>query len=121
MSMMFPFANSRKVTQGLLDWEVEICQQRIMILVGERDCLMDVPLMKKTAEGYRRAYRAAFGIKEMEHSESDKANDEENDKSALVASDGVRFVIVKDAGHHLQNDLQWEEGAARILDFIEQL
>jgi CO dehydrogenase/acetyl-CoA synthase beta subunit len=34
---------------------------------------------------------------------------------------GVRYYIVKRAGHHLQNDLQWEEGATQLLEFYDQL
>lgn len=33
----------------------------------------------------------------------------------------VEFDVVAGAGHHLQNGLQWEEGAEKILAFLKQL
>jgi len=34
---------------------------------------------------------------------------------------GVRQCFVPGAGHHLQNDVMWEVGAKKLLDFYEQL
>lgn len=37
------------------------------------------------------------------------------------ASTGVRLIEVNRAGHHLQNDVQCEEGAEALLDFLKQV
>lgn len=36
-------------------------------------------------------------------------------------SDGVVFDVVEGSGHHIQNDLYWEDAARKISEFIEQL
>lgn len=34
---------------------------------------------------------------------------------------GVQYRVVEEAGHHFMNDVTWEEGAEKLLEFYEQL
>jgi hypothetical protein len=35
--------------------------------------------------------------------------------------DGVRFCVVSGLGHHLQNHVEWQKGAAEIEDWVKML
>jgi alpha-beta hydrolase superfamily lysophospholipase len=61
----------------------------VLVMAGSQDALMDARVTRETTAFYR------------------AASDEEN----------VRIEFVNGAGHHLQNDVQWEDGAAKLLDF----
>ena len=92
--------------------------ERIMILSGELDELMDVPMTQQLAMRYRNTVRDVTGEKVL-HVSCDVEYVEE--KYTEDRGNGVRMVIVKGSGHHVQNDLQWEVGAERIEDFLQQL
>ena len=120
---MLPFINTRKVLQGILGWggRLTVGHQRVMVLAGGQDTLMRPSLMARTADGYVRAYRNSINKAMLKSKLCKDVEKDDSRKSFLTTADGVRFVIVDGAGHHLQNDLQWEEGAKQILSFINQL
>lgn len=66
----------------------------VLVMAGEQDKLMTPDVTRNTAAFY---------------------------KAALSAGKGVRMELVEGAGHHLQNDVQWEDGAQRLLDWYRQL
>jgi len=97
--------------------------ERILILVGEQDVLMDVRMMRRLATRYRDAVKQ---LVLSENSQGRVGSDEDNEAADTETytenrGNGVRTVVVKGAGHHVQNDLQWEVGAQRIADFLQQL
>jgi pimeloyl-ACP methyl ester carboxylesterase len=118
LSMLLPFVNTKRVIQGVLGWGGGVPQQRVMIVAGGRDVLMGTWQMERMAKDYVRAYRASFNQAALR---AELAGRENNGESVLMTGDGVRFVVVNGAGHHVQNDIQWEEGARQILAFLEQL
>ena len=63
-------------------------------MAGSQDKLMTPKVTRETAAFYREAAATARG-----------------------SDDAVQMEVVEGAGHHLQNDVQWEDGAARLLDF----
>ncbi|TXT04795.1 hypothetical protein VHUM_04063 [Vanrija humicola] len=65
--------------------------RRVLVLAGDEDALMTPEVTRETAAYY-----------------------------ALAGGD-VRTEFVQGAGHHLQNDVQWEDGAARLLDWFHTL
>lgn len=67
--------------------------EKVLVMAGTQDKLMTVPVTEKTATFYREAG---------------------NDKR-----DGVRLRFVEGAGHHLQNDVQWEDGAEKLFEFYK--
>jgi hypothetical protein len=91
---------------------------RILIVEGELDKLMDVPMLRRLANKYRNAVRESVGADGDTYAGHEVIREEAyiEDREA-----GVRMVIVKGAGHHIQNDLQWEVGAQRVLHFLQQL
>ena len=95
--------------------------ERILILVGEHDVLMDVQMMRRLAMRYRDAVKQSIGENGESHVGSDGANQADTEAYTENRGDGVRTVVVKGAGHHVQNDLQWEVGAQRVADFLQQL
>lgn len=63
--------------------------EKVLVMAGSQDKLMDKTVTERTAAWYR-------------------------DVNA-----GVRIQFVEGAGHHLQNDVQWKDGAEKLLDFYK--
>ncbi|KAM5345815.1 hypothetical protein ACJ41O_011676 [Fusarium nematophilum] len=63
---------------------------KVLVMAGSQDKLMTAAVTEETA---------AFYGKEVDG--------------------GVRMSFVEGAGHHLQNDTQWEDGAKKLLEFYE--
>ncbi len=81
-------------------------RDRVLILLGSED-----KMMQGTQERMVIEYAAAI----------EKLRRDENVGEVEPASTGVRLIEVSRAGHHLQNDVQWKEGAEALLDFIKQV
>jgi len=97
-------------------------REKILILAGELDVMMDVRMMRCLAKRYRDAVRHVMN----ENAEVDVSSNvgyevRREEVYTEDRRDGVRMVVVKGAGHHVQNDLQWEVGAQRVADFLQQL
>jgi len=97
--------------------------ERIMILAGELDMLMDVGTMHRLAKRYRDTVRHSMSEEKDADVTGSEVEDEADEEEAYTEDreDGVRMVVIKGAGHHIQNDLQWEVGAERVADFLQQL
>jgi pimeloyl-ACP methyl ester carboxylesterase len=97
--MMFTFVNVANVIRSIVGWKGgrEQGGKRMLIMAGEKDTLMGVSLMRQMAAMYRIA------------------------AEKMGFSDGVGFEVVSGSGHHIQNDLHWEEGARVILEFVDQV
>jgi pimeloyl-ACP methyl ester carboxylesterase len=96
-SMMAHFADAGRVLGQIRNDAA--C--KVLVLTGTEDRLMSAPIMERLGMFYRDA-AAAQG-------DSDLAG-----KAAEVA-------FVPGAGHHLQNDVGWEVGARRLLEFYERV
>ncbi|GMK55139.1 hypothetical protein CspeluHIS016_0201950 [Cutaneotrichosporon spelunceum] len=68
-----------------------VTTRKVMVMAGEQDALMTPEVTRQTAARYR------------------------------TESDHVEMELVEGAGHHLQNDVQWEDGAARLLKWYQAL
>ncbi|KAB5583381.1 Alpha/Beta hydrolase protein [Coniochaeta sp. 2T2.1] len=121
LSMMKPFTSFPRILGQISGWD-EHGGARVMVLRGEYDRLMTLPVMEKLTGAFREAYRQLVRV-------TDKKIDWRREDEASFAgaggedtqADGVRFCCVPDAGHHMQNDVGWEVGAQKLLDFYEQL
>lgn len=109
LGQMFPFVNVRGVLSNILGWESG-GESRLLVVAGELDQLMGVKLMRDMARVYGCAVQKYLPVGSNVKS---KENAEEDDR--------VGFEVVNASGHHLQNDLHWEEGAKKIQAFLEQL
>lgn len=79
------------------------CSMRLFVLAAELDQLMKMDLMERTAAEY------TIALKEME-------------KDGLDTKSGkVDFGVVDGSGHHLMNDLQWEDGEKIFEGWLEEL
>lgn len=103
LGMMFPFVNIRRVLGNIVGWTGSN-NARILVVAAEKDKLMGVSLMEKLAARYRYYF---FAQRTLTLKEVDRAP--------------VTFEVVEGSGHHIQNDLYWEDGAGKILKFLEQL
>lgn len=104
MGQNFRFGTFEKILQRIHGWGMG---QRLLVLAGENDRLVDLSVTQREVDEAREAFMNLVDTKKLEY-----APDEDC---------GTRYRVVRGAGHHLQNDLQWEEGANHLLDFYDQL
>lgn len=124
LGMMVPFANAATIIRKIADWG-RGGGQRILVLAGGRDRLMTMDVMEKLAAFYRQPLRQMLRDKKLDtvDGSSGQVGDRENSVNRDVDSDGdgVRLCVVPSAGHHMQNDAEWEVGAEKLLTFYRQL
>jgi hypothetical protein len=119
LSMMRSFVDFRRILQQINEWG---SGQRVLVMSGTKDELMTVPIMKDLASSFRSALSGLVEGKKLEAG-AETAHEEPLDGEGGLDTigRGVRFCLVPGAGHHLQNDVMWEVGAKKLLDFYEQL
>jgi hypothetical protein len=119
LGMMLPFVNTRNVLKNIVGWGLTPVKDRVLVLAGSKDTLMGVKLMRRMAQDYRKAFGMLVKRKLLQaHLAVAESTNKDDDE---VFSFGVRFNVVEGAGHHMQNDLQWEDSASQLLTFVEQL
>lgn len=94
---------------------------RICVIAGSEDTLVGVNIPKRLAGILRDSVKALTENKKADSSAVELMDEFETDEIYSDASLGVRYVVLKGAGHHFQNDIQQETGAKQLLAFIEQL
>lgn len=114
IGMMLPFINVKNVLENILGWGSTL-KQRLLVVAGRKDTLCGVVLMERMANQYRKAFTSLIKHKHLQVGPS-VADVDAKDGSAAVG-----FAVIEGSGHHIQNDLQWEDGASQILAFVEQL
>lgn len=122
LGMMTPFANAANVVRRVMGWGQGGRGQRILVLAGERDRLMTMDVMEKLAGFYRQALRSLLRDKKLDADDGTLGGSEDGPEQGVDAdADGVRLAVVPSAGHHMQNDVQWEIAAEKLLAFYRQL
>lgn len=96
-SMMFSFADPRKILRQIRNDG----KCKVLVLTGSEDKLMTAPIMERLGAFYRDA-AAEIG-------------------EGNLAGSVAEVAFVPGAGHHLQNDTDWEVGARRLLEFYERI
>lgn len=122
IELCFPFASCRHIVQNLLGWSADKLEsQKILVISGSADKLMDPSTMRQLSKCYRDAIQ--YVMPERASPVIDTAGDEDNTGKLFEENQGsgIRMVVVNGAGHHIQNDIQWEIGAERVADFLQQL
>lgn len=124
LGMMLPFANAASTIQKVTGGE-RGGGPRILVLAGGRDKLMTTDVMEKLADFYRQPLRLLSRNKKLDAAD-DSSDQVETDESSVrrgmdTDGDGVRLCVVPSAGHHMQNDAEWEVGAEKLLAFYHQL
>jgi pimeloyl-ACP methyl ester carboxylesterase len=111
-AIQWPFASFGRKKNGIYHWLApedivnsisswKTNAERILVLQGSADVLME-----GTQDRMVREYRDA--CRKVMDSEANQAS-------------GVRSVLIQRGGHHIQNDVQWREGAAALLDWLRQV
>lgn len=124
IGMMAPFANAATIIRRISDWG-HGDGQRILVLAGGRDRLMTMDVMEKLAAFYRQSLKLLLQEKKLVAADSPSGQVDEYKNSVNrdvdADGDGVRLCVVPSAGHHMQNDAEWEVGAEKLLTFYRQL
>lgn len=98
LTMLRPFSPASAILKQIHNTGTE----RVMVMAGTGDRMMTPDVTRQTAAFYREA------------SEGRTAEDED-------VKDGVRLAFVQGAGHHLQNDVPWRDGAEKLLKFYKNI
>ncbi|KAI9021782.1 Alpha/Beta hydrolase protein [Hyaloraphidium curvatum] len=112
LAMMRPFVSAGEVVASIEPTPEGVDADRVMILSGTLDRLMDPPIQLRAAEEYRLALGGAGAPFD------DKLPAQ---GWRVQRRGGVSYGLVAGAGHHVQNDLQKEEGAEALLQFLDRL
>lgn len=124
LGMMVSFANAANIIRKVTGWD-HGGGQRILVLSGGRDRLMTMDVMEKLADFYRQSMRLLLRNKKLDAADGSSDEVEAGESSVRrgmnTDGDGVRFCVVPSAGHHMQNDAEWEVGAEKLLTFYHQL
>ncbi|KAF2428921.1 alpha/beta-hydrolase [Tothia fuscella] len=112
--LMSRFASPIKILQRINGWGDG---ERLLVLAGEKDIMVTVKINEKSTEEYRDAFKELVQIKKID-AKIEHVTEVDDSESR---GEGVVLSIVKGAGHHMQNDLQWEDGVERLYRFYDQL
>ncbi|KAF3044034.1 hypothetical protein E8E12_007356 [Didymella heteroderae] len=85
---------------------------RFLVLAGERDVLCTPSILKDAADRYKTAFHHCIKLGKL---------DSIFESHVRVEDCGVDFRVAKGLGHHLQNHVEWERGAAEILQWAKEL
>ncbi|PIA93747.1 hypothetical protein CB0940_05196 [Cercospora beticola] len=93
----------------------------VCVLVGLQDMLFDMRVIRRVATEYRE------GLKKMRESQGASVDAGFSGELAEVSGavceskGGVRVVLIEDAGHHVQNDVQTDIAAETLLSWLKQV
>jgi pimeloyl-ACP methyl ester carboxylesterase len=120
LTMMRSFTSFPRILTHIHGWEKNN-SARVLVLRGEYDKLMTMPVMKQLAQAFRKTYRDMVLEKKIDAGQVALTDPPTDTGAGDAQTLGVRFCVVPDAGHHMQNDVGWEVGAQKLLEFYEQL
>jgi hypothetical protein len=98
-------------------------------MTGTGDVIMTRDVMVRLGGVYRAGMRALVEVKKADQKSEAEEGDGNDGRVGKLSGeggqdergDGVRVTWVPGAGHHLQNDVQWQVGAEKLLAFYHQL
>jgi hypothetical protein len=114
IQMMVSFVNIKSVVQNITGWG---SSERIMVLAGQDDAITTKKIMYQMVNVYRAAVKSLVKDKKLEVECDESTGTEDKDNHG----EGVNYAVVPFAGHHMQNDVNWEYGAKKVLAFYEKL
>jgi hypothetical protein len=119
LTMARSFASFPRILMQIHGWGRDN-SSRVLVLGGECDKLVMLPVMKKLADAFRGTYCRLVKEKKIDAGKV-SAGPLAGAGGEDTQADGVRFCVVPGAGHHMQNDIGWEVGAQKLLEFYQQL
>lgn len=117
-SMMRSFTKAESIVSSISGWGSG--GERLMVMTGTADKMMTRDIMEKMADTYRGAFTTLVEGKKLDAKVEEVATLEGEGGQDNVGR-GVRLTWVPEAAHHLQNDVTWEIGAKKLLEFYRQL
>lgn len=88
---------------------------------GDQDVLMDLEMCRRQVAEYRQALAEMKTISSPNTKHDQDTEKVEADQGVTTTSEGgVRLVVIEGAGHHIQNDVQQNEAAGALLNFVRQ-
>ncbi|KAI0424962.1 Alpha/Beta hydrolase protein [Xylaria sp. FL1042] len=116
LGMIFHFADPTKVLRSITGWGAGN-SNRVLIMAGAEERLMNKPVQEKTAETYRAAFSELARDTKFE-AQDDVIHPLPGEGGVDSVGHGVELAWVPGAGHHLQNDTTWEIGAEKLLAYL---
>lgn len=117
LGMLFRFTDPKKILRQITGWGTS---NRVLIMAGTEEKLMTRPVQEKTADTYRTAFSELVRETKLQ-AKDDPVHALPGEGDLDTAGHGVDLAWVPGAGHHLQNDITWELGAAKLLAFLHRL
>ncbi|KAK4496229.1 hypothetical protein PRZ48_012209 [Zasmidium cellare] len=97
----------------------------VCLIVGLEDMMYDEGMRKRVTNEYRQCIYDLESCKKIDTrgSAEEKQLDSDSDINGIISEreGGVRVVLVEDAGHHVQNDVQNIEVARALYAFVSQV
>jgi len=124
MACMFRYVTTRTILSSLVGWD----GGRVLLIAGEKDVLVTPTLVARAAEDYRTERRKLVVERTLKEVNSEEQG--VDTKSAGIprsrdgdvgSIDGIDYSIISKSGHHVQNDMQWEEAAKVISNWLGNL
>lgn len=117
VGMLLPFVDPKKLLSNITGWGTT---DRVLIMAGVGDRLLTKDVQESSAKTYRTAFSQLVKDGKLEGKDYD-VHPLPGEGDMDNTGHGVRVAWVPGSGHHLQNDVAWEVGAEKLLDFIQQL
>ena len=108
------------ILTSIVDWRGK--QDKVMVMTGTEDRMMNGTERRMVTE-----FQEGIQAVQQEKGESMAVLEENPAKRTMdkhvteESSGGIRLVQVGHAGHHTQNDVQWQEAAEALRRFAEQV
>ena len=120
LGMILPFVDPRRLLLSIADWALGTeagDADRVLVMAGTADRIVSPDIVEKSARIYRAAFSrligdGGIGAKDAEVRPLDGEGGRDN------SGHGVRLAWVPGSGHQLQNDVMWEVGAKKLVEFI---
>lgn len=119
IGMMERFTDVPSILGNIQGWGTS--PSRVMVMAAEADKLVRVKLMMDVAREYREGVEGLSIRKKIEHVEPPQTESLISENVKQDVKSGVTTVVVKGAGHHVQNDIQADEAAEALKKFLDQL
>ena len=129
MQALFAFVTGPDVLSSITGWVghssitpndegAPALKQGLFVLAAEKDVLCTPGILSDAAQRYRKALGGMVTegkIGEVKNFDTEVGDNKE------ISGQGVRYRVVKELAHHLQNHEEWERGADEILTWLEEL
>ncbi|KAK3392442.1 Alpha/Beta hydrolase protein [Sordaria brevicollis] len=120
LGMGWRFVDPERILLAISGWGDDTSRQgqgRVLVIAGEEDKIMTQDIMQRLANWYRGAYKRLVEGEKIDGVVNDAEDGTEGQEDGM----GVRYAVVPGAGHHCQNDVDWEVGANKVMGFYQGL